>query len=34
MGLYLRDLIRDIHTFHNFTENSVAKVALAVIEEC
>ena len=33
MGLYLRDLIRDIHTFHNFTENSVAKVALAVIEE-
>ena len=33
MGLYLRDLIRDIHTFHNFSEYSIAKVALAVIEE-
>lgn len=33
MGLHLRDLIRDIHTFHNFTEDRVPKVALAVIEE-
>ena len=34
MGLNLRDLIRDIHTFHNFTKDSVAKITLAVIEEC